>query len=426
MQESFLHYIWQFQYFDRTALTTTGGEPVAVFHPGYRNSDAGPDFSQARIRIGNIEWIGNVEIHIYASGWKDHRHDQDPAYDNVILHVVWDEDVTIHRHDGSPMPTLRLNGKVSKRLLLQYKKLLADDRPIHCSHVIDEVDPVLVLSMKERALFSRLQKKAETILQMLDANKGDWEETCYQLLARNFGFRVNAEPFFLLATSLPYRIIRKHADKRLQVEALLFGQAGLLDREYVDPYYNLLKREYRLLVSKFDLARERVNRLQWKFLRLRPANFPTIRISQFASLLTSRKQIFSGIINATSYQELLRILGAEQSEYWKHHYLFTKFIKNEIASLGKMSIDNIIINSVIPLKVAFGKSKGEQYLVDQAVDILHEVHPEDNSVLKRWQALHVSCDNAFDSQALLELYNSYCQKKRCLECSIGSSLFTPG
>jgi hypothetical protein len=425
MQESFLHYIWQFQYFERSELRTTTNEPIQVFHPGYRNSNSGPDFSQARIKIGHIEWIGNVEIHIYSSGWTEHNHHADRAYDNVILHVVWDEDQLILRNDRSPLPTLKLNGRVSEKLLLRYKKLLADKSPIHCASVISTINPIKILSMKERALLTRLEIRNETIKDMLRLNRGDWEETCYQLLARNFGFRVNAEPFTQLVRNLPYRFIRKHSDKLTQIEALLFGQAGLLEKEHVDQYYNLLKREYRLMVAKFALAEAKLNAFQWKFLRLRPANFPTIRIAQFAALLCKEKQLFTRLINAENYNSLVEILEVEQSDYWKHHYLFTKFIKTPIAPLGKMSIDNIIINTAVPMMVAYAKSRGDEGALQKSVSILQSVDPEENSIVKMWSAIGVDLSSAFDTQASLELYHSFCSKKRCLECVIGSSLFGP-
>lgn len=425
MQESFLHYVWQFQYFDRTELKTTSREEITVFHPGFRNSHAGPDFSNARIRIGDIEWIGNVEIHVHSSDWVGHHHGRDQAYDNVILHVVWKDDAGIQRRDGSALPTLELKARIGEKLLLQYDSLIRNNEEIPCAGALPLVESLTILNMKERALMDRLEKKAAEVVRILETNQNDWEETCFQILCRNFGFKVNADPFFELARSLDYRSLMKHADKPVQVEAVLFGQAGMLNEEYIDPYFNLLKREYALLNRKFDLKGGRLNKSQWKFLRLRPANFPTIRLGQLAALLSSSRNIFSRLMDVRSYADLLQIFSVEQSAYWKHHYLFTRYVKASIPGLGKMSIDNMIINSVVPLMVAWGKSRNDQELTDRAIDILHEVDPEENSITRSWHHLGIKCKNAFDSQALIELRNHYCLRRRCLECSIGAAVIRP-
>jgi hypothetical protein len=426
MQESLLHYIWQFQYLDRSDLQTASGEKIIVFHPGFRNTHAGPDFSNARIMIGDLEWIGSVEIHIYASGWNDHKHDTDPAYENVVLHVVWKNDAAIIRKDQSQLPTFELQGRVEEKLLLSYNDLLLNPETIPCSASINKVHELTRLSMLEKALMTRLENKAGTITKIQHSNKSDWEQTCYQLLCRNFGFKVNADPFQALAESLPYKIIMKHADKLLQIEALLFGQAGFLEEHVEDEYFMLLKREHNLLGRKFNLQDQRLKKSQWKFLRLRPANFPTIRIAQLAGLLYANRNLFSKFIEAKSYPELVNIFSVGQSEYWSHHYLFNKIIESEIPALGKMSIDNIIVNTVVPLMVSYGKATDEQGLVDQAVRILQDVNGEENAIVRKWNALGMKAKSAFDSQALLELHNNYCLRRRCLDCAIGSSLIRPG
>lgn len=425
MQESLLHYIWQFQYFDRGDLQTTSAEQLIVFHPGFRNTNAGPDFLNARIKIGNIEWIGSVEIHIQSSGWKHHKHHNDPAYENVVLHVVWQEDFSVVRKDNTLIPTLELQHKVEQSLLLRYNDLLLNPETIPCAASINKVKEITRLSMLEKSLMNRLENKAEIILKTLSQNNNDWEETCYQILSRNFGFKVNAEPFLSLAKALPYKLILKHADKLIQIEALLFGQAGLLNESIDDSYFVLLKREYALLSQKFALHDKQLDKAQWKFLRLRPANFPTIRLAQFSGLLFNQRNLFSVFIDAQSYNDLVKILITTQSEYWLHHYLFAKYIVDEIASLGKMSIDNLIINSVIPLMVAYGKAKDDQEMIDKAVRILQEVSSEDNVIIKKWSVLGIKSKSAFDSQALIELHNNFCLRRKCLDCSIGSSLIRP-
>src|SRR5690349_15026574 len=247
MNESFLHYIWQFQYFNKQELRCSTGEEIIVVNPGLKNTHAGPDFYNAKLKLGNMEWAGSVEIHIYSSGWREHRHQDDAAYENVVLHVVWEEDEKIYRKDGTLLPTLELKSRVASSFLLQYKRIVHSRNRIPCANAIQHVPDVIKVSMLDKALMARLEKKAETILQALERNNGDWEETCYQILCRNFGFKVNTDPFLQLAQSLPYKILMKHGDRLEQIEALLFGQAGFLKETINDAYYLLLRREYTLL-----------------------------------------------------------------------------------------------------------------------------------------------------------------------------------
>jgi hypothetical protein len=426
MSESFLHYLWQFQYFAKTDLYTTSGEEIIVFNPGYRNTHAGPDFQQARIRIGPIEWIGTVEIHIHASGWHEHQHDTDKAYDTVVLHVVWKDDRPVRRSDGSLLPTLELKDRVDEQFLLDYKKMVNSPEKIPCASALHEVPELIKLSMLDKSLATRLETKSIAVGKLLQRNGNNWEETCYQLLAKNFGFKVNADPFLQLAQGLPLKILLKHADKSIQLEALLFGQAGFLEDEKLkDEYYAILRREYSLLQQKYSLAGSRLNKVQWKFLRLRPANFPTVRLAQLSTLVHVRQNIFSKIIAASSYEELRHILTIRQPEYWRQHYQFAKRSKTELSALGEMSINMIIINTIVPLLVAYGKLKDEQYFVDHAISMLQHVPTEMNIITRQWASLGIKSKTAFDSQALLELHHHYCLRHRCLECTIGASLLKP-
>jgi hypothetical protein len=426
MSESFLHYVWQFQYFAKSDLCTTTGDAISIFNPGFHNTHAGPDFQQARLRIDGMEWIGSVEIHILASGWHDHKHDADKRYNNVILHVVWKDDKPVHRSDGSVMPTLELMGRVDDRLLISYKKLVNSPDVIPCSGVLASVANIKKLSMLDQALAIRLEARAKAIHELLKRNNNDWEETCYQLMARTFGFKVNADPLMRLATGLPLKILLKHADQVPQLEALLFGQAGFLEKsEIVDDYHTLLCREHHLLRQKYQLAKKSLGAEQWKFLRMRPANFPTIRLAQLAMLIHCQRNIFSKFLRAESYGEVKEILAIQQSPYWQKHYHFGKLLKQEVPSLGIESINMIIINTVVPLMVASGKIKDEQYLVDRAFNMLHQISPESNTVTRQWKSLDLQVRSAFDSQALLELHHNFCLKHRCLECVIGASLIKP-
>lgn len=425
MTESFLHYLWELQYFNKELLLTTKGEEILIFHPGQRNTHAGPDFFNARVRIGDMEWVGSVEIHIHASGWIEHKHNVDPAYENVILHVVWKDDKPVKRDDGSRLPTLELRNRVDDELLLHFTKLMHSPEIIPCSSKLNTVSPLVKFSMLDKVLVERLASKAEEILKTFQRNNNDWEETCFQLLARNFGFKVNSDPFQQLAQSLPFKYLLKHADKLLQVEALLFGQAGFLEDENNEAYYQLLQREYKLLGQKYRLFARRLNKVQWRFLRLRPANFPTIRIAQLASLVYYRKNLFSSILAIDSVKGLTAFFSVGQSDYWLHHFQFFKAWKEAVNTLGKASIQNIIINTVAPILVAYSKSKHEQVYIDRAVSILQNLQAESNNITKQWETFGMDAGTAFDSQAMVELYNNYCLRRRCLSCKIGTALVNP-
>lgn len=425
MSESFLHYLWQFQYFDKNDLRTASGEPVQVFYPGIRNTHAGPDFSNARIKIGDMEWVGSVEVHIHSSGWMEHKHHTDSAYENVVLHVVWKNDKPVERNDGTLLPAIELQDRVDDQMLLKYKRLVSSPQAVACSGTFREVSDVVKLSMLDKATSQRLELKAMQILEMQAMNNNDWEETSYQLISRNFGFKVNGEPFSQLAKALPYKFLLKHSDKLIQLESLLFGQAGFLEDTWADEYYNLLQREYQLLGRKYSLMEQRMNKAQWRFLRLRPSNFPTVRLAQLASLICKQRSVFSRILEAETYKQLKDLFSVQQSVYWQKHYRFFKSAKEAVPSLGESSIENIVINSVVPLLVAYGRSRDEQQFVDRAVNILQQIPGEVNTVTKQWMLLNLPAKTAFDSQGLIELFNNFCQKRRCLECAIGSVLVKP-
>lgn len=423
MSESFLHYLWQFQYFDRKDLLTTEGEQLAVLKTGLLNTNAGPDFFNAKINIGSIEWAGNVEIHIKSSDWFTHHHETDAAYNNVILHVVWENDKPVGQN-GTSIPTLELKDRVDPSLLKEYKKLINSPASIPCEKSLPSVEELIKLSMLDKALMQRLESKAGLVKDLLNLNNNDWDETTYQLLAKNFGFKVNADPFFQLSKVLPYKIMQKQSSL-LQAEALLFGQAGMLETKTKDEYISLIFREYNLLSQKYALHDWRLNAGQWRFLRLRPANFPTIRIAQFASMLFHSKNIFSQLMSAESYLSIRKIIEQHQSEYWRTHYRFGKKAKGSVSELGDASIENIVINTVAPLLVAYGKHKDEQVYIDRAIDLLQQLPAEQNKITRAWGELNWKVKNAFDSQASIELYNNFCQKRQCLNCNIGISILKP-
>lgn len=423
MQESFLHYIWQYQYYNKESLETSQGEQILVLHVGQHNTDAGPDFSQARIVIGGIEWSGHVEIHFKSSQWFDHHHDRDQAYDNVILHVVWEDDAAIKRKDDTIIPTITLKARVDQKLISRYRSLVESAFTIPCSKSLADVSEIIRLSTLDQVLVERLQQKSEVVHGILGTTKNDWEETCYRLLCKNFGFKVNDEPFVLLTQSLPYKILLKHADQPIQVEALLFGQAGFLSLTKGDEYYQVLRREYKILQRKYSL--EPLHYSQWRFLRLRPANFPTVRISQIASLLVNHKNLFSKILTITDHRELYTLFSNPPSSYWQEHYHFRKKSKSKTPTIGRSSIYSIIINSVVPLLAAYSSRTDNYIYMERAIDFLQKTPLENNTIIRQWKDLGWVGKSSFDSQALIGLYNQYCVKRRCLSCTIGIHLVSP-
>ena len=423
MQESFLHYIWQFQYFDKKDLFVSSGEKLEVFFPGTLNGDSGPDFSNAKIKLGNIDWAGSVEIHIKSSGWYDHHHDVDGAYENVILHVVWDEDKEVLRNDGTPIPTLVLKDRVDESLITKYQKLVHSPSSIPCEKIFPKVSDLVKHGMLDKALMQRLENKAEQIGHLLEPVNSDWEEVTYQLIARNFGFKINYDPFFQLANSVRRKTLLKHGDNLTQIEALLFGQAGFLDYGIKDDYFKELQREYKILSAKYGLDNQKLKKENWKFLRLRPANFPAIRIAQFSALFHKNRNFFSKLIEPDA--DVVKLFDVSTSAYWHGHYRFGRKTARSISGLGIESVNNLIINTVVPLLVAYGKSLDDQDMIDRAVELLHGIKAEKNKITKAWSEIGLVVKDAFDSQGLIELNNNYCLKRRCLACNIGVDILKP-
>ncbi|MBX2917399.1 MAG: DUF2851 family protein [Cyclobacteriaceae bacterium] len=425
MTESFLHYLWQFQYFDKKELVTTTGELVSISSPGILNTDAGPDFSQVKIKVDQISWVGSVEIHIQSSDWYEHKHNDDAAYENVVLHVVWEENKPVYRASGTRLPTLQLKDRVDKALVKSYTKLVNNVGHVPCQAIFPSVDSVTKQAMVDRAAMIRLEEKSKQVLKFLQSNQGDWEETTYQLLAAGFGFKVNKDPFLQLSKSLPYKLIRKHRASTEQTEALLFGQAGFLTTKTKDEYLTKLFNEFTFLNKKYNLSQGQLHPSQWKFLRLRPANFPTIRLAQFAALLGNSDNIFSTLLTTNSHHDLQKLFQVQTSSYWKQHYRFGKRATGSVPELGADSRDVILINTVIPLLIAYGQSRDDWSYVDRAVNFLQQATAEKNKIIRLWQQLGYTATNAFETQGLIELHNNFCQRRACLNCTIGSSILKP-
>lgn len=421
MNERLLHFVWQFQYFDRQDLATTRNEKVNVIHPGFLNKDSGPDFTHGKVYLDGMLWHGHIEIHLKSSDWYLHKHQRDDAYDSVILHVVWENDKEVYRKDGALIPAVELKHKVLPSLIRRYNSLVNSPMKIPCSDSLPGVKEIIRLSMLDKALMERLENKAAFIHELNVRNQGDWEETAYQVLAKNMGFKVNSDSFLQLAQSLPVRILAKHADQPRQVEALLFGQAGFLDGKTGDPYFLSLKKEYEFLRHKYNLE-ARLSEMHWKFLRMRPGNFPTVRIAQFAALLSAQSNLFGFIRDSVGFQDMQNAFDVCQSDYWRRHYHFGKVSSRKQQGLGKSSIENMAINSAAPLLVAYGKSVDNPQFIEKALQLLSGIPAENNHIVRTWSEVGFKVKTAFDSQALLELYNNFCLKKRCVNCNIGAQL----
>ncbi len=420
MKEDLLHYVWRFQRFDLHDLQTTEGESIQVQQTGDHNHNAGPDFLNARIKIGTTIWAGNVEMHLKSSDWTKHQHQKDLAYDNVILHVVLEEDENIQRQNGTRIPCLVLKKRIPNKLSKVYQKLLHNEFWIPCQHHFYAVGNMTKVLWLDRLLVERLESKIIFIENLLKENTNNWETTFYQILARNFGVKINATPFERLAKSLPLQILGKHKSNLFQVEALLFGQSGLLQNDFEDDYPKRLQKEFHFLQKKYQLTP--LEKSNWKFLRMRPANFPTIRIAQFAQLIFQSVHLFSKVLAVRNVKEIENMFELKLSNYWQTHYVFDKVSVKRNKSLGKNAIHLFVINTIAPFLFLYGKSRDDDEYKDLAFRLLEELKPESNSIITKWKELGMEPDSAYQTQALLQLKNEYCDRKRCLECAVGNGI----
>ncbi len=422
MTEDFLYYLWSLKLL-QGELVTTDQQKITIIHPGQRNYDSGPDFFNSRIKIGGTEWAGNVEMHVASSDWIKHGHQADRAYDSVILHVVYDADMPIINSHNEEIPTLMVKGHFPEAILYRYQRLLGAREWIPCATNLKQVSDLVIYSWLDRVLVDRLQRKTDFILQILNDTHNDWQEAFYISLARSFGFSTNNQPFEQLARVLPLKIVGKHSDSLFQVEALLYGQAGLLNPRIKDGYLQDLIQEYQFLASKYQL--KSVQSWAWKFMRMRPVNFPTIRISQFAKLITKDGHLLSKVIEVEKLQQLKALFEVEVSEYWLSHYSFGKPSKAKSKSFGADSFDLILINTIVPFLYLYGLHQNDPSISDRALVYLQQTKPENNGIVRRWSTSGVKVNNAAQSQALLTLKNDYCNNIKCLECAIGNAILNP-
>lgn len=419
MTERLLQFIWQFRYFNHHHLCTEQQQTLQILNPGSFNSHQGPDFLNARIKVNETTWAGHIELHVKSSHWNLHKHTGDQHYDNVILHVVWENDT----EPGLPFPTLELQSRVPALLLTRYEQLMQVKQFIPCQDHINNIPPLVISSWKERMMAERMEARLRNIKTYLSQNNQHWEETLWWLLARNFGITQNADAFESVARSLPLAVLAKHCNQVLQLEALLFGQAGLLNADFKEAYPQMLQREYNFLLKKYSLVPPRI---PLQFLRMRPACFPTVRLAQLAVLVNQSRNLFSKIKEAKTLQEIKNLLNVTANDYWHCHYRFDEETAYRPKKMGAEMIQNIIINTVIPMVCTYAVVHSFPKLKERTLLFLEDLPPEKNSITSGFTQLGISNNHAYDSQALYHLKTLYCNSKRCLQCAVGNQVLKHG
>lgn len=420
MDEYFLQYLWNFQKFDSPRLTLTDGAALSVFKTGYQNHNSGPDFLEAHVKINELHWSGSVEVHYKSSDWNRHGHASDQAYQNVVLHVVWihDNDILI---DGNPIPTFEMSKCVNADLEQSYRQYINQPEVIRCAAHLAAFPEIQVRAMLDKSLAARLQQKARNVTAILEDTRGDWEETAYRVMCRSFGFKINQEAFTRLSEALPYQIIRKYHLNETLVFALIFGMAGFLDNP-IDEYQTGLRTEFDFLKGKHNLVPV-LMRHHWKSGKMRPANFPSVRIAQLAAFTTYSNQLFSNLLKISTTKEAHEFINRPLPEYWQCHYDFNKETSRKI-NLGKSSTNILIINSIVPILTAYAKYLDEVKYLEQAGNILDHLNAESNHVIDKWKKHGITPKNAADSQGLIYQYTELCKKRKCLRCNLGVAILS--
>ncbi|MEI6865385.1 DUF2851 family protein [Flavicella sp.] len=417
LKEDFLHYIWKFKLFQVDQLKTVRHKKIRLLKAGQHNKASGPDFFNGLIEIEGLQWAGNIEMHLKSSDWYAHHHEIDPNYDSVILHVVWEYDVPVFYSNQKEIPTIQLVDYVNLSVLESYYKLFsAKQKWILCEDTIGEIDPFILEAWLNRLYFERLEKKAQKILHLLKQTNNDWEAVLFQLLSKSFGMKLNGETFLDLAKSFDFSVLRKCQQKKGLIEVLLMGQAGFFNDSFEDITYITMKKEYVYLQNKFNLTP--MFKGQFQFFRLRPSNFPTLRISQLSNLYENHQNIFSKIIKMNDIHKMHQLFSLKASVYWENHYVFGKESEKRVKGTSNSFTDLIVLNVIIPLKYTYQKYHNKTVTSDLE-SLIRSIKPESNSVLDKYDKLGIQVKSAFDSQGLLELQSSYCKPKRCLDCTIG-------
>ncbi len=424
MREDLLHFIWKYKKLPLEDLVTSNNESLVIVDVGMHNHLAGPDFFNAQVNINEQLWAGNVEIHVKSSDWYAHHHEKDRNYDNVILHVVWEEDVEVFRKDNSEIPTLELKDYISESLLRAYQELFdkKDIRFINCEKDIGRIAPFILQNWLERLFFERLERKSSFVFGLLEDSKNDWENVFFVLLLKNFGLKINGDAFLSLAKAIDFSVVRKLQHDLPQLESVLYGMSQLLDDNTIaDEYHVLLKKEYRYLRHKFSLEEERVQKPE--FFKLRPPNFPTIRLSQLANLYHKHQNLFGRVMAAKTLEEIYTIFDVSASHYWDTHFTFGKSSRKGVKKVTKKFIDLLIINTILPIKFCYSRRLNEA--VDETItSIASVINKEENSIISNFASKGVNVENALESQGALQLYNEYCTKNKCLQCTIGTGLLS--
>jgi len=420
ISEKLLHYIWKNQWFAKENLKTVQQQAVSIINQGFPHQDAGPDFKQAIIKVDDVTWAGNVEIHIRSSDWYRHDHQNNMKYNSVILHVVYEHDQEIFISQDIPLPTLELQKLVPSQLLLRYNQLMHAPLPYPCEAYIEKIAPIAILSFLTRLAFDRLTRREAQIFEILHSFSEDWEQTLFYILCQSFGFKTNAPAFEMLGKALPYKILKKHADSHLQISALIFGQAGMLDEELEDLYYQSLQNEYLYLKAKYKLISIDVK--CWNLLRLRPHNFPCIRLAQLGEVIFNHHDLFAKITTPNKLTYFQKIFVNKPNDYWKTHYYFGKDSRASEKIMGERSFHLLLINALVPFLYAYGTFMGKDKLQEYSMRLLELLPFEENHITKKYQQLGFCAKHAGDSQALLELHHEYCGKKRCIDCGVGQMI----
>lgn len=423
MKEEFLIFIWKHQYFHKRQLATYRGEVLQLLSPGQINTNSGPDFSYARINIGGTDWAGPVEIHVRSSDWYLHKHHKDPMYNQVVLHVVWVNNAIAKTNEGREIPTLELKDRVEKELIFKHQKLRKDNSKVPCEQQSKAILHTSFQKMLDQTIGQRLKRKSQEVITLLKGNNHNWDQVTYLVLGKNFGFHVNTVAFETLVGIVPLLIVRKMRSSIFQLESLYFGQAGYLQRVTGDAYYLKLQREYEFLKKKYSFRPGIMKKEAWKYLRLRPSNFPSLRIAQFVSLMQLEGYRFSNIRETVASNQFTN-MTIRPSSYWDDHYDFGKKWATGRSVLGKSSRENLVINTIVPLLVAYSHYTGRLEYQAQAIELLNQVSPEQNHIVRYWKDKGFGVSSAYYSQALIELNNQYCNLRKCLDCSIGRSLLT--
>ncbi|WP_299674882.1 DUF2851 family protein [uncultured Tenacibaculum sp.] len=420
MKENFLHYVWQYKLFNTLNLKLTSGETLQILHSGLSNKNSGPDFFNAKAIIDEILWYGHVEIHVKSSDWYQHQHEEDKNYDAVILHVVYEHDVDIYRKGNKQIPTLELKEFIDNSIVEKYASIFQQQiNWISCEKEIHTINSFIYQNFTERLYLERLESKSKFIFTLLENTNYDFEAVLFQLLVKNFGLKVNGDSFFKLATSFDFSLIRKIGANEFQLSALLFGQAGFLNEIEESEYQNELKKEYEYLKHKYQL--NSLGKNEFQFFRMRPNNFPTIRLAQIATLYSSYRSLFSKLIHLDNVDDFYELLSTGVNEFWEEHYTFLKSSKKNKKQLTKSFIDLLLINTILPLKFVYLKHRDE-FDETNFFKLLESIQPEKNTIIQKFESLKISSKNALESQALIQLKTNYCNHKKCLSCSFGNAM----